>query len=434
MTQTPLKVTLVLDEGESSPYIDGGLFGEAYDRHLIDVKSLEVSTENLPKVLGKVAEQVPDVLLLDSTLGWQSVLRMAIRLRHQMPNLPIVLVPSTPSAGEEPDEPAVSLAKRLPGSAGSARGSTAGDSVARAILYMHGRLELQRALLHMALRDELTGLHNRRGFMALATQQLRLARDMRQHALMFFADLDGLKSINDSFGHAEGDRAISLAAASIRQTFRKSDVTGRLSGDEFVAMILQEPGRGAEAICQRLQMSLVDCAGAEARYKPSLSVGVAHFDPDKPVGLQELMRQADAALYRQKGDKRFRGSAVVRRFVVPQKPLAQQPTSTGVKAMQIKRAAQRMATNMTATLAAADELSISDTVVLANISEHGACLITDRHWNAGRHVVLSDSLLNYASEAEVVYCAPHESRRFAIGLKFAAHTTPRDCGPISSPA
>ena len=274
MKQTPLKVTLVLDEGESSPYLDGGLFGEAYDCHLIDVKSVGVGTENRSEVLRKVAEQAPDVLLLDSTLGWQSVLRMAIGLRGQMPNLPIVLVPNTPGAAQEPEEPPASLAKRLPGSAGSAGDRIAGDSVARTIRYIQGRLGLQRALLQMALRDDLTRLHNRRGFMALATQHLRLARDVREHVLLFFADLDGLKWINDSFGHAEGDRAISLVAASIRQTFRKSDVTGRLSGDEFVAMILEEPGRGAEAICQRLQTSLADCSRAESRYKLSLSGGI----------------------------------------------------------------------------------------------------------------------------------------------------------------
>jgi two-component system, cell cycle response regulator len=303
MKQTPLKVTLVLGEGEGSPYLDGGLFSEAYDCHLIAVKSVEVGTENWSGVLREVAEQAPDVVLLDSTLAWQSVLRIAIRLRGQMPNLPIVLVPNTSGAAQEREEPPASLAKRLPGSAGSAGEHTAGadDSVARTIRYIQGRLGLQRALLQMALRDDLTGLHNRRGFMALATQQLRLARDMRQHVLLFFADLDGLKWINDSFGHAEGDRAISLVAASIRQTFRKSDVTGRLSGDEFVAMILEEPGRGVEAICRRLQTSLADWSRAESRYKLSLSVGVAHFEPDKPVSLQELMRQADAALYRHKG-------------------------------------------------------------------------------------------------------------------------------------
>jgi diguanylate cyclase (GGDEF)-like protein len=182
------------------------------------------------------------------------------------------------------------------------------DTVARTILYTHGRLGLQRTLLQMALRDDLTGLHNRRGFIALATQQLTWARDSGQQMVMFFADLDGLKWINDRYGHGEGDRAISLAAACIKETFRRFDVTARLSGDEFVALIMEEPGRSAETICRRLQMNLADCAGADSPYKLSMSVGVAHFDPDKPVTLQELMRQADTELYEHKRKGRLAAS------------------------------------------------------------------------------------------------------------------------------
>jgi diguanylate cyclase (GGDEF)-like protein len=180
----------------------------------------------------------------------------------------------------------------------------AADTIARTIRYTHGRLGLQRTLLQMALRDDLTGLHNRRGFIALATQHLAWARDTGQHMVMFFADLDGLKWINDHFGHGEGDRAISLTAACIRETFRKFDVTARLSGDEFVALIMEEPEHSADTICHRLQMNLADCAGADSPYKLSLSVGTAHFDPDKPVTLQELMKQADTALYQHKRKKR----------------------------------------------------------------------------------------------------------------------------------
>jgi diguanylate cyclase (GGDEF)-like protein len=150
----------------------------------------------------------------------------------------------------------------------------------------------------MALRDDLTGLHNRRGFTALASRYLQWARDTGQHLAMVFADIDGLKAINDRFGHGEGDRAISLAASSIKETFRKFDVTARLGGDEFVALIVEVPGRSVEMICKRLQMNLAECSRTERRYTLSLSVGVAHFDADQPVTLQELMRQADAALYR----------------------------------------------------------------------------------------------------------------------------------------
>jgi hypothetical protein len=86
--------------------------------------------------------------------------------------------------------------------------------------------------------------------------------------------------------------------------------------------------------------------------------------------------------------------------------------------MQIKRVERRLATNVVAKLEAADEPSISEIVRLWDISEHGARAITDRYWGAGRPVIVSDSLLNYRSRAEVVYCAPHVSRQFAVGLKF----------------
>jgi len=77
-----------------------------------------------------------------------------------------------------------------------------------------------------------------------------------------------------------------------------------------------------------------------------------------------------------------------------------------------------MSTNAVANLEAADEPLISETVVFANISEHGARLITGRHWRTGEQVIVSDLLVNFRTKAEVVYCAPHTSRQFAVGLRF----------------
>jgi PilZ domain len=87
--------------------------------------------------------------------------------------------------------------------------------------------------------------------------------------------------------------------------------------------------------------------------------------------------------------------------------------------MQIGREEPRTATNAVANLEAADEPSNNETVVLANISERGARLIASRPWDAGRKVIVSDSLINFRTEAEVVYCVPHTSRQFAIGLRFS---------------
>jgi two-component system, cell cycle response regulator len=293
--QTLLKALLVADERENSWFLNGD-FHEAID--LMDVRALRVNMQDFHSTLREVVQQTPDVLLLDSTLSSPFVVRMAVEVRDKMPNLPIVLLPDIHGA----------LIQSAETDNAANRPLVTADTVARSILYTHGRLGLQRTLLQMALRDDLTGLHNRRGFIALATQQLTWARDTGQPMVMFFADFDGLKWINDHYGHGEGDRAISLAAACIKETFRRFDVTARLSGDEFVALIMEEPGRSAETICRRLQMNLADCAGAETPYKLSMSVGVAHFDPARPVTLQELMRQADAELYEHKRKARLAAS------------------------------------------------------------------------------------------------------------------------------
>jgi two-component system cell cycle response regulator len=302
-----LKALVVMDSRQNSWFLNEG-YRESLDCHLIDVKGFPVNVENFHGTLRMIADQTPDVLLLDSTLARNLALNIVIQVRDKMPTLPVMLLPDIHGALEQADvQPEAgghdvrlgAESDKVPESA-----LIAADTIARTIRYTHGQLRLQRTLLQMALRDDLTGLHNRRGFIALATQHIKWACNSGQHMAMFFADLDGLKSINDRFGHAEGDRAISLTAACIRETFRKFDVTARLSGDEFVALIAEVPGRGADTICRRLQKNLADCSGAENRYNLSLSVGVAHFDPANPVTLEELMKQADAALYQQKRKNR----------------------------------------------------------------------------------------------------------------------------------
>jgi two-component system cell cycle response regulator len=295
MKQKLLKALVVLDGRENSWFLNGG-FHESFDSQLIDVKSLAVNMDDLNGSLRMIAEHAPDVLLLDSTLAPSFMSSMVTQLRYRMPGLPIVQLPDIHGA---PSEQTADLPGARTGN-GLDSGLIAADTIARTLRYAHGQLGLQRTLLQMALRDDLTGLHNRRGFTALATRYIQWARDTGQHLAMVFADVDGLKAINDRFGHGEGDRAISLAAASIKETFRRFDVTARLGGDEFVALIVEVPGRSVEMICSRLLAHLAECSRAERRYTLSLSVGVAHFDPEKPVTLQELMKQADGALYRQR--------------------------------------------------------------------------------------------------------------------------------------
>lgn len=159
---------------------------------------------------------------------------------------------------------------------------------------------LERELRFLALTDDLTCLYNRRGFFAAATQQLKLARRNQQEMLLLFCDVDNLKNINDTYGHAEGDLALVRAANALEQTFRDSDVLARLGGDEFVVLALNIGGQDRLTIVQRCAENLQRISASETRYELSLSIGVAGFNPHSPATLGELITMADAAMYEQK--------------------------------------------------------------------------------------------------------------------------------------
>lgn len=159
---------------------------------------------------------------------------------------------------------------------------------------------LERELRYLALTDDLTCLYNRRGFFAASTQQLKLARRNSQSMLLLFCDVDNLKTINDTYGHREGDLALVRTADALEAAFRDSDVLARLGGDEFAVLALEASGENEEAILLRLEERLMESNAKEFRYDLSLSIGVARFDPRHGVELGELMAQADKAMYEKK--------------------------------------------------------------------------------------------------------------------------------------
>lgn len=173
-------------------------------------------------------------------------------------------------------------------------------SLRDAVLCAVGQAMAQRELCTLALTDDLTGLYNRRGFLAAGAQQLKLARRESRDSLLFFADVDNLKAINDSYGHGDGDLALARVADVLESTFRDSDVLGRLGGDEFTALASNSSSDDQETILRRLTDNLNSLNFSEHRYQISLSVGVARFDPRRPISLGELVTQADRLMYEQK--------------------------------------------------------------------------------------------------------------------------------------
>ena len=164
---------------------------------------------------------------------------------------------------------------------------------------------LQDDLRRTAAVDPLTHLNNRRGFLPIAEHQLRIAQRTREPVALVFVDVDGLKHVNDTLGHAVGDTLIAEAAVVLRTTFRASDLPARMGGDEFCILLRGESARSAERAVERLGVAVEDVNREPGRaFELSLSVGVARFDPDEPVSVDRLIEQADGLMYARKRAKR----------------------------------------------------------------------------------------------------------------------------------
>ncbi|HJQ10025.1 MAG TPA: diguanylate cyclase [Gemmatimonadaceae bacterium] len=160
----------------------------------------------------------------------------------------------------------------------------------------HAEDELKALLLV----DELTGLPNRRAFITLSEQALKLAARLERDVLMIFIDVDHLKYINDTFGHLAGDRALIDTARVLRESCREADIIARLGGDEFVALLTVDSDQTADIVCQRIKHR-VDLHNTETDrdYELSLSVGAKRSKAEGTM-LADLLAQADTALYEQK--------------------------------------------------------------------------------------------------------------------------------------
>ena len=179
-----------------------------------------------------------------------------------------------------------------------------GEHLARALRHAIERNRLHTALLDLALVDDLTGLYNRRGFLTLATRDLRLAHRGNETLLVAFADLDDLKGVNDAAGHAVGDRALRDTAALLRQTFRDSDLVARIGGDEYAVLVRHAGPESAGVLAERLKRQLRDFNRRAGRpYQLAISLGFAAHKASTLGSVAGLLDRADRALYRDKRRK-----------------------------------------------------------------------------------------------------------------------------------
>jgi diguanylate cyclase (GGDEF)-like protein/PAS domain S-box-containing protein len=160
---------------------------------------------------------------------------------------------------------------------------------------------LENQLRNLSITDELTGLYNRRGFLTLAEQQIKVANREKKKAVILYADLDDFKEINDKYGHKEGDNVLIEMTNILRKSFRDSDIIARIGGDEFVILAMETPITSIEMLTARLKLNLKSYnAKADKSYQLSISIGISRYNPENPCSLDKLLSKADKLMYEQK--------------------------------------------------------------------------------------------------------------------------------------
>lgn len=250
---------------------------------------------SLKSCFERLSQSSFDLILLDLNLPDTEGMDTLTRLLESRPETPIVIL-----TGLSDQRIGIAAIK-----AGAQDFLVKGHQVAavleRTIRYAMERHRLQRELRKLALRDDLTGLYNRRGFRFLGRQALEVSRRKRFPVTLLFIDVDDLKNINDRHGHAAGDTALKLTSDLIRQSYRASDVIDRIGGDEFAILALDCGPEAAEILRDRLMAAVTARAEREGLpFELRLSVGMVSRISVDDLEIRSLLSQADQAMYRRR--------------------------------------------------------------------------------------------------------------------------------------
>ena len=241
-----------------------------------------------------------DVALLDFNLGRETGLDLLQEARARGCRTPVIML-----TGQ--DDRATDLKAMHAGAADYlVKGRVTSDMLERAIRYARERHRLLEEISALSLTDELTGLHNRRAFMAMADQRLQLLERGASLCLLIFADVDGLKAANDTMGHEAGDRLLVDAARVLQAAFRRTDLVARIGGDEFVVLADGATEQDVHQVLAKLLQQIAlrnEVAGAGVP-RLSISAGVLCFTAGPSVKLNDLIAEADARMLLDKKTRR----------------------------------------------------------------------------------------------------------------------------------
>ena len=277
---------------------DARLFKEALKEAYASKFDL-VHCTTLAQALDLLGSTKPDVIVVDLGLPDGLGIEVVKRTHCRAPAVPLVVLTSRA-------DDALGLQALHEGAQDYlVKGELDPRLLSRALRYAMERQRMRLALQSESLLDELTKLYNRRGFLVLAGNHLEQAERTRQPFSLVFIDLDGMKQVNDTLGHIEGDRALVEAADLLSKCVRQSDIVARIGGDEFVLLLTATT---ENTIRERLHEQLHAWnSRVGRRYRLSFSIGVATGGGEKRVTIEELLAEADVLMYRQKQEKKATG-------------------------------------------------------------------------------------------------------------------------------
>ena len=284
-TRSPLSILLVEDDPVHAHLVRAALqpSPDGFDWQLTHVDTLGAAC---------AFAEPPDLVLLDLTLPDARGLDTLRRLRERFAFVPVVLL----TAVEDPEIESSALSAGAQDFLG--KDELTGRTLRRVVRYAMERHRAQLDLIKLSTRDELTGLLNRRGFFMSAQPTARLAERAGLAFVVFFADLDGLKEINDLYGHHAGDEALRDAAWILTHTFRSADIVARIGGDEFAILAPHATPETIEIMIRRVSKWQEERNREPHRpFSMSLSVGGVAWTPSEPRTLDMLLSEADMAAY-----------------------------------------------------------------------------------------------------------------------------------------
>lgn len=258
-----------------------------------------VHRETLAQAIEFCASSTPDAILLDLGLPDSQGLDTVRRIRDAAPGAPIAVLTVR-------DEEQLAIQALHEGAQDYLpKSQISGGLIWRALRYAMERQQIQLELLNLSLVDELTGLNNRRGFLALGEHYVKLANRSGTLFMVAFIDVDSMKEINDRFGHQEGNRALVEAANILKDSCRRSDILARMGGDEFAMLIADADTACGNVIVDRIHEKVKSQNAVPGRrYTLSLSVGLVAANVTQHAELDRLLDEADQAMYDAKQRKK----------------------------------------------------------------------------------------------------------------------------------